>query len=62
MRRYSGLPPFQTSSDNISLDRDDEGFADARIVDISAAQTMNRRTYPLGGSFSEFFCQISSEY
>ena len=43
MWRFSGLPPFQTSSDNINLDRGEERFEDARIVDISAAQKM---TYP----------------
>ena len=45
MRRFSVFPPFQTSSDNISLDRGDEGFADARIVNISAAPTMNCMAY-----------------
>ena len=46
MWMFSGLPPFQTSSDNISLDRGDKGFADTRIVDISAAQKMDCTIYP----------------
>ena len=45
MWRFSGFPPFQTSSDNISFDRGDEGSADARMVDISAAPTTNCTTY-----------------
>ena len=39
------MPPFQMSSDNISFDRGDEGFADARIVDISAAPITTCTTY-----------------
>jgi len=46
MWTFTGLPPFETSSDNNGLDRGDEGFADARIVNISAAQTKNCTTYP----------------
>ena len=46
MWRFSGFPPFQTSSDNIGLDSGDEGFADAKIADISATQITICTTYP----------------
>ena len=39
------MPVFQTSSDNINFDRGDVGFAYDRIVDISAVQMTNCRTY-----------------
>jgi len=42
MRRLSGLPSLQTTSDEFSFDRGDEGF-DAMIVDISATATTNCR-------------------